>query len=321
MLTGFVQNAFQLLMTRFLLGIGEATGTAPSTSMIADVFGKRQRPLALSCFAASGSLGMLIGFPILGQVANDHGWKTTFIVSGSVGLLLAVIFLLTVREPKRGAQEKRLGESMAILATLASLIKSSGYVLLVCTSTLIAIMLSASGSWAPSFFMQMHNMDTAEVGAVIGGVRGPAGIAGTILGGILTTTLARYDIRWLYRVPAIFMLCVFPAELLMIFSERPAWAMVGLGAETFFSMGQVGLVFALVMTVTSANTRAVAIAFLLLSMNIIGLSLGPLIVGIISDNVQSDNGLGYGLAITALSAVAAGVSCLLAGRKMIENNG
>ena len=268
--TGMARNVVQLVLSRFFLGVGEASGTAPATSMIADFFKKEQRPLAMSCFAMAGSVGMLIGFPILGWVSEQYGWQRTFIVSGIFGIVLALIFLVTVAEPQRGKHEATPGEKLNFKATARMLANSPAYLLLVLTSVLLSIMLSASMAWTPSYLVAAHGMTTAEVGIAIGFFRGPSGIAGALIGGALTTVMARNDARWLYRVPAIMLLLACPSQLFLLYAEKGWMVNAGLALENFFTVGQIGPVFALVITVTTANTRAVAIALLLLAMNIIG---------------------------------------------------
>ena len=196
---------------------------------------------------------------------------------------------------------------------------SSPYRLLVITASLISIMLSASVAWTPSYLVEAHNMTTGEVGSIIGLFRGPAGIIGALLGGFLTTYLARKDHRWLYRVPAIALACACPAQLLLLYSNDIAYIKLGLALENFFSTAQIGPLFALVISVTTARTRAVAISILLLSMNIIGQSLGPIIVGVLNDlmtDVNKAEALRFGLTLTSTSAVLAGIFCILSGRKI-----
>ena len=101
LLTGWVANIWQLAMARFLMGAGEACGLAPSNSMISDLFRKERRALALSIFGASSSITFVVFFPILGTVGEAYGWRQMFVLAGAPGVLLAMVFALTVREPKR----------------------------------------------------------------------------------------------------------------------------------------------------------------------------------------------------------------------------
>ena len=100
---GLSQNYWQLLLARFGVGIGEAGGTAPSTSLLADKFPAEKRPMALTIFALGACLGAWLGSSVAGGIAESHGWRAAFLALGIPGLVCALIVWLTVREPPRGA--------------------------------------------------------------------------------------------------------------------------------------------------------------------------------------------------------------------------
>src|SRR5207302_5159108 len=102
-LCGLAQNYWQLLLTRFGVGIGEAGGTPPTTSILADKFPPARRPMALTIFALGACLGAWLGSSVAGAAAERSGWRAAFLVLGRPGLLVALIVRLTVREPRRGA--------------------------------------------------------------------------------------------------------------------------------------------------------------------------------------------------------------------------
>ena len=99
---GLAQNYWQLLLARFGVGIGEAGGTPPSTSMLADTFPAARRPMALTIFALGACIGAWLGSSVAGSVAERYGWRAAFLVLGIPGVLWALIVWFTVREPRRG---------------------------------------------------------------------------------------------------------------------------------------------------------------------------------------------------------------------------
>src|SRR5437016_6348241 len=101
-LCGLAQNYWQLLLTRFGVGIGEAGGTPPSTSILADKFPPARRPMALTIFALGACLGAWLGSSVAGGAAERSGWRAAFLVLGVPGLAVALVVALTVREPRRG---------------------------------------------------------------------------------------------------------------------------------------------------------------------------------------------------------------------------
>src|SRR5256885_873136 len=104
-LCGFAARFWHLVLARFGTGIGEA-GTGPSiNSILTDYYPPRHRATALSFYSAGLNIGLLLGFFGGGWIAQTYGWRQAFLAAGAPGLLLAVIVLLTVREPQRGSAE------------------------------------------------------------------------------------------------------------------------------------------------------------------------------------------------------------------------
>src|SRR5262245_33293462 len=101
-LCGLAQNYVQLLLARFAVGIGEAGGTPPSTSILADKFPAARRPMALTIFALGACLGAWLGSSVAGTAAEHSGWRAAFLVLGVPGLLVALVVWLTISEPRRG---------------------------------------------------------------------------------------------------------------------------------------------------------------------------------------------------------------------------
>ena len=105
-LTGVVSNVWQLAISRFLMGCGEACCVPPAHSIVADLFRKDSRALAMSIFGTAYSVAYAVFFPLAGWVINDFGWRTMFVVAGLPGTLLALLFFVSVREPERAAARR-----------------------------------------------------------------------------------------------------------------------------------------------------------------------------------------------------------------------
>src|SRR5215831_15126973 len=120
-LCGLAHNRLQLTLARFGVGIGEAGGTPPSTSILADKFPPARRPMALTVFALGACLGAWLGSSVAGSVADKGGWRAAFLALGIPGLVVALIVWLTVREPQRGALDDVVDKPAptTLLATLA----------------------------------------------------------------------------------------------------------------------------------------------------------------------------------------------------------
>lgn len=101
-LTGMVTNLWQLAATRFLMGAGEACGNPPSNSMVADLYAKDRRSMALSILISGSTIGVFLGYLLGGWINECYGWRVVYFVAGAPGLIIALLFWLTVKEPRRG---------------------------------------------------------------------------------------------------------------------------------------------------------------------------------------------------------------------------
>ena len=104
-LCGLAGSFTQLFLCRMGVGVGEAGGVAPAYSLIADYFPPSQRARALAVFAFGIPIGTAAGTLVGGLLAAKYGWQTAFIVVGLLGVLLAPLLRLTVRDPQRGGTD------------------------------------------------------------------------------------------------------------------------------------------------------------------------------------------------------------------------
>jgi MFS family permease len=315
--TGYVANIWQIAATRFLMGIGEACGVAPSNSMLSDIFRKARRPLVLALFGTAFSLSSLLFFPLLGWIGQAHGWRAMFIAAGAPGVVLAGVFFFTVREPARGGSEERRQQSKAgpLPATLRFLAGSRAYLLLLVGVSFMGANVYADSAWGPTFLTLVHHLKLREVASTIGPIRGVFGGLGILLGGILTDRLGRRDERWRLRLPAIACLLAGPSEALYLLGQgTPAWT-TGLALASFFTLVHQGPVYAAAMSVAKLRMRAVSVAVLLLCASLLGQGLGPLLVGALNDMLRpslGDLGIRYSLLVSALCSIAGGLAFLTA---------
>ncbi|WP_447726574.1 spinster family MFS transporter [Sphingomonas koreensis] len=320
MLTGWVSNIWQLAIARFLMGAGEACGLAPSNSMTADLFRAERRPLVFSIFATAASIASILFFPIAGWVGQHYGWRVMFIVAGIPGIALALLFFLTVKEPVRGASDKRRQQNadrQPFLVSLRFLLGSRAYLALLAGATLMGLNVFASAVWTPTFLTRVHGLSLGEIAATIGPVRGFFGITGVLLGGFLIDRLGRKSPRWRMTFPALACILAGPAEACFALGDtRPVW-LGAYAASGFLLLIHQGPVFAAVVTVADVRMRAVATAILLFCSAMFGQAVGPLIVGVMNDALASsygDHAIRYSMLFIAGTAVLGGLMFLLAAR-------
>lgn len=320
LLTGWVGNIWQLTVTRFLMGAGEACGIAPSNSIISDLFRSERRTLAFAIFTTAVSISSIGFFPILGWVGQAYGWRQMFVAAGLPGLVLAGLFVLTVKEPQRGAAEVRkttVGRG-PLLETLKFLFASRAYLCLLAAATLMGLNVFATSVWIPTFLVRVHGFRIGEVASVVGPVRGIFGTAGVLLGGLAMDWLGRRRAsHWRMTLPAVACLLAGPAEALFLLADSKGVWIPAFAASAFLTLIHQSAVFAGVASVAKVRMRAVATSVLLFCSALFGQAAGPLLVGMTNDALAASMGpmaIRYSLLVIAVTAVLAGISLMLAGR-------
>ena len=311
-LTGFVANIWQLALARFLMGAGEACCMPPSNSIISDLFRRVRRPLALAIFGTANSIAFVALFPIAGWIAEHHGWRTMFVAAGAPGLVLALLFYFTVREPVRGASDERQArpEPEPVLETARFLAGSRTFLLILAGVTFMGANIFAASAWTPTFLARVHDLSMSEVAASIGPIRGLLGAVGILAGGFVIDRLAPAHVRWRIRLPAIACILAGPAEALFLLGD-PQWLwLLGFAMTSFFTLLHQGPIYAATMEVARLRMRAVAIAVLIFCASLLGQAVGPLAVGVLNDALAASLGaeaIRYSLLIIALTPILAGL--------------
>ncbi|MXP26103.1 MFS transporter [Altererythrobacter indicus] len=308
--TGFVSNIWQLAMARFIMGAGESCGAAPSNSMLADYFPAGRRPLALAFYGLAPTLSFALFFPLAGWITEHHGWRKMFIAAGLPGVAIAILFLLTVREPRRtaGPSGKSFKPSASIMQDLKALFANRCFVWMFAGVTFMGANVWAAGAWTPTFFARVHNMGMAEASAVIGPSRGILGAIGVLAGGFIVDRLRRDRLSWRITIPALACAAVGPAEALFLLGDNKTIWVAGFAAASFFTLIHQGPIYAAVVNVVNSRRRALAISVILLGAGLIGNIVGPTAVGILNDALHpalGDHAIRYSMLVIAFTPIVA----------------
>jgi MFS family permease len=322
-LTGVVASIWQLATVRLLMGAGEACGMAPSNSIIADLFKPERRPLALAIFGTASSLSYIFFFPVAGWIAQHHGWRAMFVAMGIPGLVLALLLMLTVREPQRlSPPPKRLALARSLGNDLAALFGNRCFTWIFLGVTLMGANVWAAGAWTPTFFVRVHKLGVAEVAGIIGPARGVIGIVGILLGGALIDRLPRERIFWRIGIPAIACLLAGPAEALFLLGNSYVSWVGGFALSSFFSLIHQAPIFAAVVNIVAERRRALAISVVLLGASLIGNVVGPSMVGLLNDLLAGqfgDQAIRYSLLLISVTPVLAALCFWRAARLYAAN--
>ncbi|KRA64434.1 MFS transporter [Caulobacter sp. Root656] len=299
-LCGFTGGFSQLFLARMGVGVGEAGGVAPAYSMLADYFPKSQRARALAAYAFGIPLGTAAGALVGGLLAVHFGWRTAFIAVGAVGVLLAPVFRLVVRDPRRGGADMAPGDTTTVQAPAAPL----GEVVRVLAAKPSFWLLSfgaASSSvcgygvalWLPSFFMRSLGLTLRETAWYYSGIAFFGGLLGIWLGGVVADRLGAKSKAGYPLTPAVAFLISVPCFLLAMNSGSLVGGMGGGAAlalafaifliPTGLNLAWLGPITAAVQHLAPAPMRTTASALFLLINNLLGIAVGTYYFGLVSD--------------------------------------
>ncbi|HWA29589.1 MAG TPA: MFS transporter [Rhizomicrobium sp.] len=321
-LSGYATQFWQLLVTRFCTGIGEA-GTGPSiNSMIADLYPPEKRAGALAFYSAGLNVGLLFGFFGGSWVLEHYGWRNAFIASGAPGLVLTLILLATVREPRRGAVEQieDAGEVPSLWTTTRHLWSLPAMRWITAGCGLAAFGGYANLAWVPKFLIVTHHMTPIQVGIALSLLTGVFGAIGTYVSGVIADRLARKNVNWYMYVPAIATLIAIPAGPFFFLSQSTAVALSAAVLPSLMGATYLGPSYAMAQGMVPLRMRAQTIGLLLFALNMFALGLGPATIGEISDLLKPALGtdsLRYALMFNMITA-SLGVLCYLRATRTLK---
>lgn len=306
--SGLVGSYGQLAVARIAVGVGEASATPAAHAMIADLFPPRRRARALSIYSTGANFGVLFGLLLGGLIQQRFGWRAAFVLIGLPGLLIALLVRATLPEPRRGEAEGLADPGVApdVTTTLRHLASLATFRHLAIASGLYGICCYGLVAWAPAFLMRVHALGPAETGLKSGLAIGLAGAVGTVSIGILTDRLVERDRRWLLWIPAAAAAIQIPFHALFVFSATADAAILALVPICFLNGIFGALGYTLAQGLAPVRMRAMASATLLFFLNIVGMGLGPMVVGWLNDGLAATHGPAA-IRISMLTLLAANV--------------
>jgi predicted MFS family arabinose efflux permease len=322
-LCGLATNFVQLLLGRVGTATGEAGASPASHSLISDYFPPAKRATALAFYALGVSVGGIVGPPLAGW-GNDHfGWRTTFMLAGVPGLLLALLMATTVREPRRThSATRRPGLAAGSFGAIPELMRRAAYRNMAFGVALHSFVWYGASTFNSLFLTKTHHLTVGAVGNWLS-LLSIAGAAGTFAGGTLADRLSgRFGDRRFYMwVPGGAAVLGIPFQIFGYLAPTVPLAMIGFAFSAFFASFFFGPYFAMGQALASPS-RALAASVLLFIQTAIGLGIGPLVTGMISDALLPRLGpeaLRTAMATVALVNVWAGLHYWLAGRTVRQD--
>ena len=339
-LCGLAQNFVQLFLARLGVGVGEAGGVAPSYSLISDYFPSNQRSRALGIYAFAIPIGSALGMLIGGVLTNLIGWRLTFIVVGILGLAIAPLFKLTVKEPKRGRYDSTTSDVTAVpFSSVIQILKTKKsfwflslggasasmmtYGLLFWFPSFLVRSFNAElvtfFSWLPSFMLPTDPSPVLFVSYFYGLILLVGGIAGIWLGAVVSDKLGETDKTIYGRAPAYSFIATIPFFLIGILSNSLIIVFFSFMIIQALSFVMMGPLVSSLQHIVGPNMRATTSAIALFINNLVGIGLGNLLIGILSDFLSAqfaEEALRYSIASGVIFYLVAAILFLFAAKNL-----
>ena len=325
-LCGLAQNFLSLLILRIGVGVGEAGCSPPAHSLISDYFPAKQRGTALGIYSMGIYVGVMFGLVAGGWISEFFGWRRAFLAVGLPGLAFAVVAGLLLKEPPRGLSDNQSLRSEdsttpSLLDVFRFLWSRRSFRHISFGGALHAFVSYGAGGWLPPFLMRVHGMSAGEVGTWLGLMTGLLGGFGVFAGGWVADRWGAHDQRAYTWVCAISLILHAPFAIAAYLMGNPYMTFALLVIPLILGPVYNAPNFAMTQGLVPIKMRAAAAAVLLFILNLIGMGLGPVFVGWLSDVLMPRVGvdsLRYALLATIAFNLWGAVHYLLAARTLRE---
>ena len=290
-LCGTAVGFWSLFLYRLGVGVGEAGGVAPSYALIADYFPVERRARALAIYSMGIPIGLGSGVLLGAYIAALVNWQSAFVTVGIAGILVAPVFLWLVRDRPRPAA---VADAPPVLSVIPILARKPAYWLLSIGAGCSSMAGYGLALWVPKIIAVHYgwtdNHDLIKVGQFMGSLLLIGGTTGIFLGGVLADRLGTVDRAWYARIPAIAWLITAPTFMLGLFTPYPMFAWFLLLIPNALNTLWLGPIVTAAQHLAPSRMRAGASGTFLLVNNLLGLGLGPLLMGVLSDALKASYG-------------------------------
>ena len=283
---GSANSFMALVLTRVGIGAADAGGQPCSVSIISDLYPTQRRASAVAIFFVGVPLGMASGFIVGAIVAGQLGWRTAFYVAAAPGVLLTILLLLLVKEPKRGASDglqESKDNAPPLSETFAFMRSQKSLVYLMAASVLVTASSSAMMSWIGSLLVRVHGLSLENVGMLTGLCMGGFGAIGTIVFGWVADRQGAKDMRNQPRMMAIAAAVIAISGTAVSLLPTVLGAAISLALFASMVAGLNGPTYALTQSLVKVRMRGTSMSTLVVLLNLIGVGVGPALAGILSD--------------------------------------
>ena len=290
-LCGLAQNFWQLLLARIGVGVGEAGCTPPAHSLISDIVPPEKRASALAFYSLGIPIGTLLGMIIGGTLVDLMSWRDAFVIVGLPGVALALAVWFILKDPRQSnaaavLRAQSQPPALPLGQAVAEVMTSRAFVLLLFAGSAASFLAYGKTTWTTIFFQRTHGMTPGQVGLWFGLLGGLCGMLGTWAGGYLADKFGAINRRHALTAPAVGMALAVPLAIAAYQATSWPVALALLALPTVFNSFYYGPTYSAAQGLVPLRARAIAAACLLFFQNLIGLGLGPLFFGMLSDWLQ-----------------------------------
>jgi len=322
--SGLAAGFISLLILRIGVGIGEAGVNPASHSIIADYFPPQRRAFAMAILMLGGSLGMMLGFVGGGFIAEAYNWRIALVSVGVPGLFLAVVMARSLREPARGTYETEAPPPPPpILTTAAAMWANPAMRHLIAGSVVAGLVGYGFTQWLPTFFIRAHDLSQSQTGMLMAVLFGISGAIGALVAGKWFDRLSIRGFQYGMRMLAIVPFFTIPFFIMGLLADNLTTAILLFIIPGFAANYVIGPTIAMIQTLSPVHMRAVSSAIKMLCLNLIGMGIGPLLVGLLSDLLTpryGEDALAVGLAYFTLVGLWGSLHFWLCGRALAKHN-
>jgi MFS family permease len=311
--SGVASGFAWLLIARALVGIGEATYTVITPSLLSDHYPPSRRGRALSVFYAAMPFGIAIGYVLGGQIGAHYGWRPAFFIAGGPGLICAAALLL-LREPPRGRFDPRPAteERLPMAEFLRLLRGRPSYFFNMGAQTIYTFTMGGLGAWMPTYFVRERHLSVAQAGTIFGVLLLCAGFAGTLIGGQIGDRLAQKHRSGHFAFSGVAMLATIPFTIAAVLSPNPLIFWPAMGATLFCLFLNNGPLNAALVNVLPNTARARGVGLHTTTIHLLGDACSPFLIGVASNAI----GLRLPVLVAGLLVSLAGILLLLGRRQL-----
>jgi sugar phosphate permease len=282
---GFAQSYFTLFWTRMIVGVAEAGSSPAAMSIISDTFPPSRRTGAAAIYQSGGTIGNLLCLMVGGWVVVHYGWRAAFFVAGLPGLVIALLILLTLKNPARGAMDAPSAAEQAggFKAAIGFILGNAVILHLVFAPSLLAAGNSGIMGWSVSFLVRTHGLDIQAASFAVGVCQALGTVVGIVFAGIISDRITGGSpARTITLVLIVEAIAVIGCVAFIMAPTREA-SLVALALYMMAGYNFLGLSYGALLNLTPAPLRATVLGVELVASNLLGYAGGPVVVGFLSD--------------------------------------